>query len=63
MLQAPTEPVLLLQSIAEENESIEDYELEIDEILDGFEMEPISDDSNSDERDTNDKVEESMDIN
>jgi hypothetical protein len=63
LLQAPTEPVSLLPHIAEENESIEDYELEIDEILDGFEMEPISDDSNSDERDTNDKVEESMDIN
>ncbi len=61
MLQAPTEPVLLLQSIAEENELIEDYELEIDEILDGFE--PISDDSTSEERDPNDQLEESMDIN
>jgi hypothetical protein len=61
LLQAPTEPVLLLQSIAEENELIEDYELEIDEILDGFE--PISDDSTSEERDPNDQLEESMDIN
>jgi hypothetical protein len=60
LLQAPSEPVSMTSTVDQDNEVMDEYELEIDEALDGFETDPNTEEPTSDENET---VEESMDLN